>query len=375
MAEAQMMAPAGDVPERTREEMASLRPLGWNIKVGRRATQLSEVATAGQLPGALRQLATRMRGVTVSDAALKTAIATVRQDQSEHLLGSVDNALYFQVGEVAGGASPNAITDLAAAKGLNGVTAKDFERRLHATFVPAGAVLALAGDLGGMDVHGMVESMFAGLPGGAPTQGRPAEPPRPAFRPSFRSLERPDVDRPVGVLAVNAPALGDSAHPRFFLAMLLIGQYCHQTWKASPLVKTRFRYSIHDEPELVRFYPEIARDSTDARTTANELRQAMKELVGMTVLAEEYDALRYNVLWLLGGPMTPPLLSQVRNNGAALNNVCNILAARELTGGEAFWSLYRRRFLVEGDPGLDEWARYVCRPEHQAGLLFAPLKK
>lgn len=374
MAELQMMAPAGDVPERTREEMTSLRPLGWSLKVGRRATQLSEVATLGQFPGALHQMAARMRGVSVNDAALRSAVAAVRRDQGENLLGSVENALYFQVGEVAGGTDPDAIPDLAAAKGLNGVTAKELERRLHATFVPAGAVLALAGNLGGMNVHALVESQFGGLPGGAPAAGRPVEAPRRAFRPSFRSLARPDLNRPVGVLALNAPALGDSAHPRFFLAMLLIGEHCYQAWKGSPIVKRRFRYSILDEPELVRFYPEIPRDSTSARQPANQLRETLGLLMGMNVPEGEFDQLRYNVLWLLGGPMPRPVLDQVITGGAALNNLCNNLAARELTGGEAFWTHYRQRFLAGSDPGLAAWARYASLPEHQAGLLFTPLK-
>ena len=72
-AEVEMMAPAGDVPERTREEMESLRPLGWSIKVGRRSVQLAEVATREQFPGVLRQMATRMRGVTVNPGAVTTA--------------------------------------------------------------------------------------------------------------------------------------------------------------------------------------------------------------------------------------------------------------------------------------------------------------
>jgi hypothetical protein len=375
MAEVQMMAPAGDVPERTRGEMASLRPLGWSLKVGRRATQLSEVATIPQFPGALHQLATRMRGVTVSDPALKTALASVRSDQSENLLGPVDNALYFQVEEIARGIEPAAIPDLAALKGLGGISAKQLEQRLRATFVPAGAVLALAGGLGGVDVHAMVEGQFGGIPGRPPGAGTPAEAPRRAFKPSWRSIARPGVDRPVGVLAVNAPALRDSAHPRFFLSTLLIAEHCYLSWKASPVLRTRFRYSILDEPEVVRFYPEVQRDSTNARALAGEFRQTMAALVGMAVLQDEYEKLRYSVLWMLGGPMLPPLLAQVRGNGAALNNVCNGLASRELTGGEAFWSLYRRRFLVLADPGLDEWARYLCAPEHQASLLFTPPKK
>ena len=373
MAEVQMMAPAGDVPERTRQELESLRALGWSLKVSRRSTQLSEVATIAQFPGALRQVATRMRGVSVDDAALKSAIATVRRDLGEHLFGSVDNALYYQVREVAGGGDPNAALALAAARGLDGVTAQELEQRVHASFVPAGAVLALAGGLSGINVHALVESQFGSLPAGAGP--RAADPPGPVFQPAFRSLARAEVDHPVGVLAVAAPALTDSGHPRFFLSLLLMAEHCHQSWNISPLIKTRFRYSILDEPDLVRFYPETDPDSLQATALASQLRFTLGELLGMTVMQNEYDELRYNVLWLLGGPMPRHVLSQVRSDGAALNNLCNGLASRELTGGEAFWTRYRQRFVEKRNPGLVEWARWVCLPEHQAGLLFTPLGK
>ena len=47
-AEILFTGPSGDQPERTRAEMASLRPLGWNIKIGQRYTELSEVAAPDQ---------------------------------------------------------------------------------------------------------------------------------------------------------------------------------------------------------------------------------------------------------------------------------------------------------------------------------------
>jgi hypothetical protein len=375
MAEVQMMAAAGDVPERTPDEMESLRPLGWSIKVGRRATQLSEVASIAQFPGALRQVATRMRGVTVDDAALKSAVATVRRDLGEHLFGTVDYSLYYQVRELAGGGDPNSALAVSQAKGLDGVTARDLEQSVHATFAPGSAVLALAGDLSGLNVHALVENQFGPLPAGAPPANRAADPAPAAFRPAFRSLARADVDQPVGVVAVQAPALTDTLHPRFFLAVLLMAEHCQQSWNISRLVRSRFRYSILDEPDLVRFYPQTAPDSTDAHALATELRLTLGGLLEMTVVRSEYDELRYNVLWLLGGPMPRHVLAQVRTDGPSLNNLCNNLAARELTGGEAFWTRYRQRFLNMSDPGLARWARFVCLPEHQVGLLFTPLPK
>ncbi|MBK7369815.1 MAG: insulinase family protein [Candidatus Eisenbacteria bacterium] len=63
LAELQFHAPAGDIPERSREEMASLRPLGWGVQVNERLATLTEIAAPDRFPGVLHQVATRMRGV------------------------------------------------------------------------------------------------------------------------------------------------------------------------------------------------------------------------------------------------------------------------------------------------------------------------
>jgi len=382
LAEVQMMAAAGDVPERSRAEMESLRPLGWGVVVGRNATRLSEVATRAQLPGVLRQAAARMRGVTVSGVTLKSALASVRRDLGEQLFGSVEQSLYYQAREYAAGFEPNAILDLASARDLEQVGPADLEGALRTAFAPSQAVLAVAGDLGGLDLHALIQSEFGGLPGvpardsldgaaGGPTTA----PPRERFHPGYHVAPRNGVDRPVGVLAVEAPALSDTLHPGFFLCMLLIGDFCKQNWSISSAVQSRFRYSILDEPDLVRFYPEVHPDSTDAGALANQLRTVLAALMEMAVPTSEYDEYRRNVLWLLGGPMPRQVAFQVSRNAAALNQVCNDLAARELTGGETFWSEYRRRFLARGDPGLSPWVRYLVQPEHQAALLFTPWHK
>ena len=45
LAELEMMGAAGDTPERSRDEMNTLRPLGWGAAVSPRVTQLTEIAT------------------------------------------------------------------------------------------------------------------------------------------------------------------------------------------------------------------------------------------------------------------------------------------------------------------------------------------
>ena len=384
LAEVQMMGPAGEMPERSRAEMESLRPLGWSLVVGRNATRLSEVATRAQLPGVLRQVAARMRGVTVSGAALQSALASVRRDLGAQLFGSVEQSLHYQAREYAAGYEPNAILDLAEARDLERVAPPELQGALRTVFAPSQAVLALAGDLGGLDLHALIQAEFGGVPGApGPARdsldgvagGAPAAPPRDRFHPGFHVAPRNDVDRPVGVLAVEAPALTDTLHPSFFLCMLLIGDFCKQNWSISSAVQSRFSYSILEEPDLVRFYPDVQPDSTDAGALANRLMETLTLLQGMVVPLSEYDDYRRNVLWLLGGPMPRHVAVQVSRDPAALNLVCNHLAARELTGGEAFWSEYRRRFLARGDPRLELWGRYLARPDHQAALLFTPSHK
>jgi hypothetical protein len=367
-AEVEMMGAAGTVPERTRHELESLRPLGWTIKVARRLTQLSEVATPEQFPGVLRQMAMRLRGVTVTEPVLKAAAATVRREIGLELFGGPAEALYFQVGEYALGHDEKSILVLAEARGLSAVKSSDLQARLRRVFVPAHAVLAIAGDLQGMNLRTVLENEFGGIPAGDPL---PAPPP-PALKPSLRQLTRAEVDHPVGVVGVIAPALTDSLHPLFFLSLLLIGEHCNESWPVDRAVRRRFSYSILEEPELVRIFPAPPADSTEASVLQVELEAAMSRLMEMIIDVRQYDMMRYNVLWLLGGPMPDHVLAGVRSDGPALNTLCNAMASRELTGGEAFWSRYRDGFTLTRDPRLARWAVYVSRPENEVALLLRP---
>jgi len=373
LAEVQMTAAAGDIPARSRGDLESLRPLGWSVKVGRKATLLSEVASRAQLPGTLRQVATRMRGATPDAAALQGALAALRRDLGAQLFGTVDQALYFQVRELAFGVRREDLPDRAELRALDGLSPAQVTAALRDAFDPGHAVLALAGDFSGLDLRALIAGEFGTLPATDSAAARPASVPRPPpFHPAAVAAPRPGLGEPEGVVAVTAPALTDSLHPRFFLALLLMGEHVKEDWGVSRDLPTRFRYSLLDEPDLVRFYPKVAADSLEARALSNELRESLVRLVNMIVLPAEYDAYRHAVLWLIGGPMPANVLAQVRQDGAALNNVCVNLAARELTGGEKFWSVYRRRFLARGEPGLSAWAGYLVRPDHQAALLFTP---
>lgn len=368
--EVAMMSEAGDVPERTRDEMESLRPLGWSLTVTPRATRLSEIATRATFPVVLRQLAARLRGLHPSETVVHTALDNVRRDTGYELFGQVSTSLYSQVRAYAGGADEHTLPERAALRALSGVTARELETRLNHEFTPANAVLAIAGDVSGFDVRALVTNECGALPAGDPL----ALPEPAPLRPSVHTGSRADITRPEGIVGIIAPALSDTLHPYFYISMLLLGQHFLNTWPPDPAVGTRFSYSILDEPDLVRICPAMPADSTQVGTFALQIGGAVAHLLEMIVDPREYLRLRDNVMWLLGGPLPHRVLENVRTDPAALNTLCNSMASRELTGGEAFWAQYRQRFDLRRNPQLPHWGNYLARPEHQVVLLFTPRK-
>ena len=96
------------------------------------------------------------------------------------------------------------------------------------------------------------------------------------------------------------------------------------------------------------------------------------ELLEAVVQRETYDGFRYNLLWMMGGPMTRALAESVRQDPAALNVLCTSLASQALWGNEVFWAEYRRRFDFTVSPAFGFWADYLKDPRHHARLLLAP---
>ena len=371
LAEVALTAPAGDIPERTRGEMESLRPLGWGLKVTRRHTLFTEGATRAQFPGVLHQTATRMRGVTVTDAVLDTALATVRRQLGQMYFGGVDQMLFHQVRECARGTDGNGIVALAAAKTLGALKTADAQKAIARAYVPANATLAIAGDLSGFDLHAMVEHEFGGIAGGA----RLPDPAPPALDSATVVLARPEVTEPAGVIGLRAPALGDSLHPSFFLAMLLLGTRCNQAWGApSAPLTSRFNYAVLDDPFFVRMFPRLGKNALDPRRLSDGIEDLVNELLEMTVTIGNYQDLRYGVLWLLGGPMPRNVLRSVRTDSGALNALSNGMASRALWGSDAFWAEYRRRFDPTVSPAFGAWSQHIVTPRNQTRLLFVPRK-
>src|SRR5258705_3024166 len=274
------MGAAGDVPERPRAEMASLRPLGWESRPGSRLVRFTEIATVAQLPGVLQQLAARLAGVSVTDGALKQALAQVRRDAGVRLFGDPADVLYWRVSAQAQGLTDEQIVRHAGMPGLSRLTPKDVIARLHDWYQPGNASLAVAGDLSSLDVHKVIGALFGKLPGG------PALPDTVEVRlhASKRTVQWKDLSAPVGVVATSGPALTDSLHAGFFLGMLFTGAGFNTSWGApTPPLAARFQYSLLDDPELVRFYPPVRSDATDPDLLAGAVYEQLQVVGGQMV--------------------------------------------------------------------------------------------
>src|SRR5262249_36276922 len=128
-------APAGDIPERTIKEMDSIRPLGWGFPVSRRVTLFTEVASVDQFPGGLKQVATRMRGVTVTRENLQRAVRAVQTEMGEQLFGPPEISLYYQVREVALGHSDDDILARASGKEIAGLSVREVQDAIKRLYV------------------------------------------------------------------------------------------------------------------------------------------------------------------------------------------------------------------------------------------------
>jgi hypothetical protein len=302
-----LTAPAGQDPDRTREQLTGIRPMGWSVQLCPRMSLWTESASKAQFPGMLAQMATRLRGVTVTDAVLRTTVATVRRDQGLKYFGDTDVSLFHQVRELALGHDDAAILRRAAVKGLQQVSPREAQERLRTLYVPANAVMSLAGDLSGVDVHTLIEKLFGDIPRGtALAADRP-----PTLSPGRRVSRRLNLKAPIGAVAVIAPALDDPGHPSFYLSTLLMGDQCLQSWGvAKAPITTRFLYAVFADPALAYFYPPAEARETNPASLGRSLASALESLRAAIVREDNFDSFRTATLWLLGGPMTPKLVDE-----------------------------------------------------------------
>jgi hypothetical protein len=368
LAEVAFLAPAGDTPERSRDEMESIRPLGWALKVNEHVSLLTEVAAPAQLAGVLHQVAARMRGVTVSDAELRKALGTVKQTLATRRFGSADHSLYHRVRDVALGRTDEQVLRRASAKGLDGITTKEVETRLRALYVPANAVIAIAGDLTSVDVRRLIDAEFAAIPAGTATP----EAPEPVLRGATRMSPWDGLSQRTAVIGLIAPALSDSLHPAFYLAALIAGAYMRDAYGAptAPLT-TRFQYSLLDEPDLVRFYPAIAADTTTAAGVSTDFGDKLDRFSDTAVERTIIDQVRFSVTWMLGGLLSPPLARRAQEEPSVLTALTGSMATRAMWRGDAFWDQYRDR-LERTTLGPNVFVPWMSAANHQAVLEFLP---
>ena len=365
------LAPAGDFPDRTPEELESQRPHGWSYTVTRRATLLTEVVSIDQFPGALREFATRMRGITVDPQALREAIRNVLRERTRQAFGPPEAALDFRVREVALWRSDQETARRAAAQGLDRISVREVREHLGRRFVPSNATLSLAGNLDEVDLHPLVQNLFGDIPPGTALPQAP-----PVFlKPGGRVIRHPDLAQAVGVVGVISPAIEDTLHPSFLLATLLIGNHFGNTWQMpNDPVTSRYQYAVLDEPDLVRLYPWVAADETRLEALSGAAQEALDRARSLIFTEQILRGLCSPLVWLMGGPMPPDSRLRITSNPAALHTLARSMAACSMWGGEEFWAGYRRRLqqLPAGD--LDKWIDYFLAPEHQVRLLMVPGK-
>lgn len=370
LADIEFTAPAGDIPERTTAEMTSLRPLGFGVRTNRRLALLTEIATREQFPGVLRQVATRMRGVQCSEPGLKAALANTRRELGTRYFGAPDLALYYRSSELAHGATDERLLRRASGKGLDGLTSKEVNAQLLKLYVPSNAALALVGDLTGLDLEALVTQEFASIPAGVAS----AEPVQPPFQAGLRAMAWQGLAQPIGVLAVQAPALTDSLHPSFFLSALITAAGLQRSWgpPAAPLT-SRFQYSIFDDPDFARFYPPVAPGTTDPQGMGEEFSFRLDELAAVAVSADQLDRVRSSVSWMFGAPLSRDFLRRAQNESGPLSTLGTSMATRALYLGDEFWDGYRERFETQRY-GHSSFYAQMDQPARQFKLLLMPGK-
>jgi hypothetical protein len=371
LAELEFHGATAETPERTREEMPGLRPAGWDVAVAPRVTRFSEIAPERLLPGLVHQAADRMRGVRVTQTALKRAIAAVRADLDTAYRLDVGLALHNAARAWAGGSGDASLPRVTTGRGIQGLGVSELQQRLNAAFVPSNAVLAVVGNLHKIPLRALIQTEFGSIPAGSPVpRTAPAR-----LDSTTRAVARNEVSRPMGVLGLIAPALEDSTHPGFYMELVLVGGHCVRRWgpPEAPLT-TRFNYSLYDDPELARFYPPVGPAETDPALLRISFANTLNELSSVKVTPDSYYALWRGLDWLLGGPIPTEIFDRVLREPGALHTLATGTAVRELWGGEPFWSQYRERFQRSVGTPYPEWYRRMLAPRFMVNLLFVPGK-
>lgn len=306
-----------------------------------------------------------MSGVQVTANLLQAAGTTVKADLARRYGGRVDQALHYELRLAAFGADENVAKRYASGAGVDAITLAEVKDALAERYVPANAVLAIVGNLSGIDMRRFTASEFGGLPAGKPAPARS----RHAFAAGTRTWTEAGLQAPIPAIAVLAPALSDSSHPAFLMSTLIVGGYCAAAWgKPQPPRTSSYRYSLLDDPDIVRFYPPVA-----ARQSAIEQLAGTAAIVTPDGLPEgAFDGLRESVKWLAGGPLPAMLRGAAARDASFLADLAASMASRPHYGDEAFWAGYRRRLDRVKVEAIVPWRNFMMRSENMSMLVLAP---
>ena len=122
-------------PERTRAEMASLRPLGWET-AGAATRAAHRDRSGGAAAGRAATVRRTARRRSVTDETLKQALAQVRRDAGSRLFGDPADVLYWRSFAQAEGLNDEQIVRRAGMPGLSKLGAKEIAARLHDWYSP-----------------------------------------------------------------------------------------------------------------------------------------------------------------------------------------------------------------------------------------------
>jgi len=369
LANVDFLSAAGEFPERTIDALAASRPLGWRVEVGDRYTRLTEVGFPSQFPGVLHQMAQRLRAVTPSAKVLAAARLAVQSQLAENYRDHVSFELHYVVPGFAVG-DTGAARRYAGGKGVAAADLPEVAAAIQSGYVPANAVLSLAGDLSGsgIDLHRVITNEFGSIPAGAPAPAAPDLP----LRPGRYVAYRPDLKVPVGVVGLIAPALSDTTHPSFYLNTLIAGAALTGRWGRSDLIPSPFQYSLFDDPALVRFYPPVTPADVDSGRIHEEYQDGLQEFSKSTITADDLRRLRESMMWMLGGPLDSELRRRAATDPGVLAAISTTSAMRALWGGEAFWSNYLARVSAIDHAAFSRWLAYFKGQDHQIQLIFLP---
>jgi len=212
----------------------------------------------------------------------------------------------------------------------------------------------------------VLESEFGSIPAGnALLDASTARPDS-----AFYGVERSDLEEPIGVIGVIAPALTDSLHPSLFLHSILIGSVFSARWPRTKTLPSRFQYSIIDDPDLIRIYPIVTASDYEIGIMRESYLEAMLAMTQLQIRPEEFYSLQGGVRWLIGGPLSKDLRQRMATDRGLLMTLATSAATRELWGGEAFWRDYRRRYDAIERPSLSQWADYFTAPANMIQLMY-----